>query len=110
MQYPVIVEQHNGIFRALIPTLSGLSAEGLSRDEAVSNAQRAAEDYLAQVEVTTIDVRLPQEQIFQLGTPQAWLKALEPFVGDDVAIREHFAELAAERAKQNDAVERLEAA
>lgn len=110
MQYPVIVEHHNGTFRALIPTLSGLTAEGASRDEAVSKARQAAESYLANVEVTTIEIGTPQEQTPSPGTPQAWLKALEPFAGDEAAIREHFAELAAECAQQREEIERREAA
>jgi predicted RNase H-like HicB family nuclease len=110
MQYPVIVEHDNGIYRALIPALSGLSAEGSSRDEAVKNAQQAAEAYLANVEVTAIEVGLPQEQSPQPGTPQAWMQALEPFAGDAEAIREHFAEIAAERARQGEEEEGLEAA
>ena len=47
MEYPVIVEQKNGVWRAVIPVLADLSAEGASRDEAMKNAQRAAEDYLS---------------------------------------------------------------
>lgn len=46
MEYPVIVEQKNGIWRAVIPALADLCAEGASRDKAMKNAQRAAEDYL----------------------------------------------------------------
>lgn len=110
MQYPVIVEHKNGVYRALIPALSDLSAEGASRDDAVKNAQQAAEAYLSQVEVTTIEINLPQEESLQPGTPQAWMKALEPFAGDEVAIREHFAEIAAERERQREEEEGLEAA
>jgi len=40
VEYPVIVEQRNGVWRAVIPALSDLSAEGASRDEAMENAQR----------------------------------------------------------------------
>lgn len=39
MQYTVIVEHENGVYRALIPALGDLSAEGASRDEAVKNGQ-----------------------------------------------------------------------
>jgi len=49
MQYPVIVEHINGAYRALIPALSGLSAEGATREEAVQNVRRAAEAYLSTV-------------------------------------------------------------
>jgi predicted RNase H-like HicB family nuclease len=69
MDYPVIVERKNGIWRAFIPVLSGLAGEGRSRDEAVRNAQRAAEDYLASVELTTISVPLRTEPSRQGGKP-----------------------------------------
>lgn len=110
MHYPVIVEHSNGTYRVVMPTLFGLSAEGASRDEAVGKAQQVAENYLANVEVTTIEVSLPQESSLQPGTPQAWLKALEPFAGDASAIREHFAEIAAERTWQREEESELKAA
>jgi predicted RNase H-like HicB family nuclease len=110
MQYPVIIEHNNGVFRAIIPALPALSAEGASREEAVANAQRAVDTYLAQVEVATIEINLPQEQWPRPGTPEAWLKAVEPFVGDEEAIREHFAEIAAERQREREEMEQLEAA
>ena len=69
MEYPVIAEQKNGTWRAVIPALADLSAEGASRDEAMKNAQRAAEDYLSKVEVTTINVALPREQTPRVGSP-----------------------------------------
>jgi predicted RNase H-like HicB family nuclease len=100
MEYPVIVEQKNGVWRAFIPALSDLSAEGATRDEAIRNAQRAAESYLASVEVTTVTVTLPQEKSLRPGSPQALLKALEAFAGDEEAIREHFEEIARERQRQ----------
>jgi len=85
MQYPVIVE-------------------------ALANARQAAESYLSQVEIATIEINLPQEQWLRPGSPEAWLKALEPFAGDEEAIREHFAEIAAERQREREEMEQLEAA
>lgn len=38
------------------------------------------------------------------------MKALEPFAGDEAAIREHFAEIVAERERQREEEEGLEAA
>jgi predicted RNase H-like HicB family nuclease len=102
MEYPVIVEQKNGVWRAVIPALSDLSAEGASRDEAMQNARRAAEDYLSKVEVTTIKVPLPREQTPRAGSPQALLKELEAFAGDEEALREHFEEILAVRQKQRE--------
>jgi predicted RNase H-like HicB family nuclease len=57
VEYPLFLERKNGIWRAFIPALAGLSAEGASREEAVRNAQRAAEEYLTRVEVTTVEVK-----------------------------------------------------
>lgn len=93
MEYPVIVKQKNGIWRAVIPALADLSAEGASRDEAMKNAQRAAEDYLSKVELTTIKVPLPGEQTPRAGSPQALLKEIEGFAGDEEALREHVEEI-----------------
>lgn len=56
MEYPVIVERNNGTWRAFIPGLNDLGGQGASRDEAVQNARRAAEEYLSKVEVTTEDL------------------------------------------------------
>jgi predicted RNase H-like HicB family nuclease len=60
MQYPVIVEQTNGFWRAVIPALAGLSAEGASLDDALQNARQAAEAYLANVVMTTIEIGTTQ--------------------------------------------------
>jgi len=102
MEYPVIVEQKNGVWRAVIPALADLSAEGASRDEAVKNAQRAAEDYLSKVEVTTIKVPLPREHFPRAGSPQALLEELEAFAGDQEALREHFEEIVKGRQRQRE--------
>ncbi len=56
MEYPVIVERKNGIFKALIPDLPSLSTEGASSDEAVFNVQRVAKEYLATVELRKIQI------------------------------------------------------
>jgi len=110
MQYPVIVEYKNGVYRALIPALSGLSAEGASREEAVQNVQRAAEAYLSTVEVATIEVALPQEQrpqqTLRPGSPQAVLLAAGKFKGDEEAMLQHIEEIYAERRRQRKEVER----
>jgi len=102
MEYPVIVERKDGIWRAFIPVLSGLAGEGRSRDEALRNAQRAAEKYLASVELTTISVDVPKEPSRPPGSPTALLKALEMFAGEEEALREHFDEIAAERARERE--------
>ena len=110
MEYPVIVEQKNGVYRALIPALSDLSAEGASRDEAVQKAQEAAERYLSNVEVTIIEVNLPQGEPLRPGSPQALLKALEAFTGDEEALREHFEEIERERQRQREEAQQQDTA
>jgi predicted RNase H-like HicB family nuclease len=70
MQYPVIVEQNNGVWRAVIPTLADLSVEGASLDEALRNVRQAAEAYLSNVVVTTIEVSAPQLRAAGLHSPQ----------------------------------------
>jgi|SRR5262245_19103603 len=110
MQYPVIVEHINGAYRALIPALSGLSAEGATREEAVQNVRRAAEAYLSTVEVTTIEVALPvnqrSQQTLRPGSPQAMLRAAGKFKGDEEAMLQHIEEIYAERRRQREEVER----
>ncbi len=109
MQYPVIVEQKNGVWRAVIPALS-LSAEGVSYDEALRNAQLAAEVYLSSARVATIEINLPDEQTanpaLRRGSPQAVLKASGKFKADEEAMLEHIEEIYAERKRQREEAER----
>jgi predicted RNase H-like HicB family nuclease len=102
MEYPVIVERKNGVYKALIPDLSDLSAEGNTSDEAVQNVQRAATAYLARVELRTIQVQIPVVQPQRYSTARDWIEAAEAFVGDEEVIREHFAEIDAERQRQRE--------
>lgn len=106
MQYPVIVEQKNGRWRAVIPALSDLSADGASYDEAVDNAQRAAEAYLAQVVLTTIEVNAPPSKPLNPRRPQTWIQSAGKFKGDEAAMRQHIEEIYAERRRQREAAER----
>lgn len=102
MQYPVIVEQKNGVWRAVIPALS-LSAEGVSYDEALRNAQLAAEVYLSSARVATIEISLSDEQTaMRRGSPQAVLKASGKFKADEEAMLEHIEEIYAERKRQRE--------
>jgi predicted RNase H-like HicB family nuclease len=109
MEYPVIVENKNGVYRALIPALADLSAEGQSPDEAVQKVQQAAEAYLAAVEFRTIKVDMPVRQTPRYSTAQDWLEAVKVFEGDEEALREHFAELEAERQRQREEANRQDA-
>jgi predicted RNase H-like HicB family nuclease len=100
MEYPVIVERKNGVYRALIPALADLSAEGQSPDEAVQNVQQAAEAYLAQIEFRIIHVASPARPLSRYSTAQDWLEAVQVFDDDDEALREHFAEIEMERQRE----------
>jgi predicted RNase H-like HicB family nuclease len=100
MEYTVLIERKQEGWRAFIPALADLGAEGVSRDEAVRNVQRAAEAYLSAVEVTTIKINLLQELARRPGRPQTLLRALEAFAGDAEALREHFEDIARERQRQ----------
>lgn len=105
MEYAVVIEHDNGIYRALIPALPDLTAEGKSRDEALRNVCRAAEVYLSQVEVTTIEVELPPQRL-RPDSPKAWLAAAGKFKGDEEAMLQHIEEIYAERRRQREEVER----
>jgi len=56
-----LLNQHNGVWRAWIPALSDLTAEGSSYDEAIHNARHAAEVFLSKVKITTIELSIPVE-------------------------------------------------
>jgi predicted RNase H-like HicB family nuclease len=100
MEYAVLIERNKEGWRAFIPALADLGAEGVSRDEAVRNVQRAAEAYLSSVEVTTIKVNLSQEPLRRPGSPRTLLSALEAFASDEEALHKHFEEIARERQRQ----------
>jgi predicted RNase H-like HicB family nuclease len=106
MEYPVIVENKNGVYRALIPALADLSAEGPSPDEAVQNVRHAAEAYLASVEVRTIRLEAPPSPAPNYSTAEDWLAAVKVFEGDENALREHFAQIEAERQGQRERTDR----
>jgi predicted RNase H-like HicB family nuclease len=105
MEYPVIIEQKNGVYRAVIPTLADLSAEGQSPDEAMEKVQQAAEAYLAAVEVRTIIIEDSASQATpRYSTARDWLDAVKVFEGDEEALEEHFGEIQAERQRQREEV------
>ncbi len=105
MRYPVIVEQKNGVWRAVIPALSDLCAEGSSYEEAVQRARQAAEIYLSQVRVTTIAVNENNQEL-RRGSPKSVLKSAGKFKGDEEAMRLHIEEIYAERRRQREEAER----
>jgi len=99
MRYIVLVEGENGRYRARIPSLPGLSAEGATLEEALKGVQQEATSYLSRVAVATIEVDLPA---LHLSSAQAWLDAAGTFEGDQEQSR-HFADLAAKRQQQRTA-------
>ena len=106
MEYSVIVEQNNGIWRAIIPALSDLSAEGATYDEALRNARLAAQGYLSNVVVTTINVDISSPRHRRYSTVRDVLKAGGKFKGDEEAMLQHIEEIYAERRRQREEVER----
>ena len=105
MQYSVIVENKDGVWRAFIPALADLSAEGTSEDEAVNNAKLEAEKYLSAVKIKTIAINLPNEAELRPDSPQAWLRDAGAFVGDEEAMLQHIEEIYAERRRQREEAE-----
>lgn len=105
MEYPVIVEQKNGVWRAVIPTLSDLSVEGASYDEAVQKARQAAEVFLSKVMITTIELNGPNQEL-RRGSPKSVLKSAGKFKGDKEAMRLHIEEIYAQRKRQREEAER----
>lgn len=99
MRYIAIVECENGLYRARIPSLPGLSAEGTTPEEALKGARQEAASYLSRVTVATIEVDLPT---LHLSSVQAWLDAAGTFEGDQEQ-RQHFADLASKRQQQRTA-------
>ncbi len=57
--YDIIVERNNGHFRALFPALPNIAAERATRDEAIAAATAAAQQYLCEVEITTVHLVEP---------------------------------------------------
>jgi hypothetical protein len=105
MQYRVIVEQKNGVWRAVIPALA-LSAEGVSYDEALHKAKLAAEAFMSYARIATIEIDLPDEQMaMRRGSPQSVLKAAGKFKGDEEAMLRHIEEIYFERKRQREKAE-----
>ena len=103
--YDVIVERHNGVYRATVPTLPNLSAEGATRDEAVAEAKNAIEEFFKSVEVVTIAMDVPGHKL-NPRSPRVWLESAGGFSGDEDAMLNHIEEIYAERKRQREAVER----
>jgi predicted RNase H-like HicB family nuclease len=107
MQYQVLVEQKDGLWRAIIPELHDIVVEGNSYREAVANAQRAAEEYLSRVIVTTIYVDDSRAGL-RPGSPKSVLKlaAAHRIDPDDDLDREYLAEMETQKQREREEAER----
>lgn len=105
MKYPVIVERKNGAWRAVIPALSDLSAEGSSYEDAVQKVRHAAKLFLSKVSITTIELNETSQEL-RRGSPKSVLKSAGKFKGDEEAMRLHIEEIYAERRRQREEAER----
>jgi predicted RNase H-like HicB family nuclease len=105
--FDVIIERQNGHYRATVPVLPGVAAEAASRNEALTLVWQAAEDYLEQVEVATIEVEISAECL-RPGSPQAVLRAAAECRVDpnDELYQEYVANLEAEKRQQRQTAER----
>lgn len=104
MEYLVLVGRTNGKYQARVPNFPDLTAEGATRDEALRNVEQAVQDYLAGLEITTINV--PLRELKQYSTAQDVLKAGGKFKGDEEAMLQHIEEIYAERHRQREEIER----
>ena len=61
MQYTVFVRQRpTGLYEAIAPTIPGSIGKGKTRDEALSHLKTVIEDWLVEIEMTTIEVDVPE--------------------------------------------------
>jgi predicted RNase H-like HicB family nuclease len=57
MQYPVVIQQKDKhLFRALIPFLPDCAGEGPTEEVAMSNLRQVAQQTLAHVKLTTLEI------------------------------------------------------
>lgn len=75
--YEVIVERSNGHFRALFPALPNISVEATTRDEAIAAATMAAQQYLREVEITTVHLAE------SITSQQDYQQSLAELAGDE---------------------------
>lgn len=104
MQYTILLQrQRIGNYRATVPAAPGCRAVGRTRDEALDRVKTMLESWLAQTEIATIEVAVPNSSAGPNANP--WLAtagsfaddpALEPMLNDIYAAR------AAERPTGND--------
>ncbi len=60
MRYVVLLrEQPSGTYVAVAPAVPNCQAEGKTRDEALQRLRAACQEWLADAEITSIDVEVP---------------------------------------------------
>ncbi|MGH9842900.1 MAG: type II toxin-antitoxin system HicB family antitoxin [Blastocatellia bacterium] len=101
--FDVFVQRDNGVFRALVPSLPNISADGASSTDAVENAKKAIEEFFKSAEVTTVSVDVPG---FNPRSPRTWIESAGTFKGNEDEMLRHIEEIYAERKRQREAVER----
>lgn len=69
-------------------------------------AQQAAEDYLSQVMVTTVEVETTQQRPFEPRSPNTWINSAGRFKGDEQVMQGHIEEIYSERRRQLEEAER----
>ncbi len=92
MRYTVFLRQHDGQHYAVVSLLPACSAQGRTREEVLHNVKVAIEETLANMEITTVEMRLPR----QPATANSWLETAGIF-HDDPLFDEMLAEVAAYR-------------
>ena len=102
--YEVLVERQNGHFRALIPTLPNIVAEGATLDEAVVNAREMAQDYLLKVELATVQLMEQPQTVERFSKVEDLLAIAGLFRGDEEAMQQHIEEIYVERRRQREEV------
>lgn len=104
--FDVVIEQQNGHYRASVLSLPQIAVEAASRDEALTQVRRAAEDYFAKVEVATIQVATA-EQDLRPGSPQSVLRAAATTRIDvnDELYQQYVADMDAEQQRQREEAE-----
>jgi predicted RNase H-like HicB family nuclease len=92
MRYTVFLKQHDGQYTAVVPLLPACSAQGRTREEVLQNVQRAIEQTMSEMEITTVEVNVPSHP----ATSNPWLETAGMFK-DDPLFDEMLAEVAAYR-------------
>jgi len=104
--FDVIVQRENGAYRAFVPSLPNILAEGTSRDEAVKKVKEAIENFFTTAEVTTVSVDVPADEFRPYSTARDWLRQAALYSEPDDEMARHIEEIYAERKRPREAVER----